>query len=187
MSILPLRPGDVPITPHAAPGGEARLTFIGRVHSVHATTVTAPKNPAKARAQGSPATLAIYAPFRPGLAGLAAFSHVIVLGWLHEARRDLIQITRPSELAPDAPVGPAGSGLAFGKTGQLKAQATGVFALRSPVRPNPISVSVARILSVDMATGLIEIDAIDLLDGTPLVDLKSYRPGIDAIPDAVVP
>ena len=177
MSTPPLRPGDVPIPPHAATAGEVRLTFIGRVHSAHATTSTAPKNPAKARAQGSPARLAIYAPFRPGLAGLAAFSHVIVLGWLHEARRDLIQITRPSGAVPHAPVG----------TGKPKAQASGVFALRSPVRPNPISVSVARLLSVDMAIGLIEIDAIDLLDGTPLVDLKPYRPGIDAIPDAVVP
>ncbi len=165
---FPLRPGDVQIAPDAAsaeilPG----LTVIGRVHSGHATTDDAPKNPAAARSQAqanrTSAWLEIDAPFRPGLVGLSAFSHIIVLGWLHQARRDLIQITRP-------------------KNGKPK----GVFALRSPVRPNPISISVARIHAVDVTTGRIDIDATDLLDGTPVVDLKPYRPGIDAIPDAVV-
>ena len=162
MAPLPLRPGDVLL--EAAPArSDASLIFIGRVHSTHASMDTAPKNPSKAREQGRPAWLEIDALYRPGLQGLAGFSHIIVLGWLHQARRDLIQITRPRDAAP-----------------------RGVFALRSPVRPNPVSVSVARILSVDVATGLVEIDAIDLLDGTPLVDLKPYRPGIDAVPDAVV-
>ena len=171
-----LRPGDVQIetTPSRS---DAILTFIGRVRSGHATRETAPKNPTKARERGAPASLEIDAPYRPGLEGLAAFSHVLVLGWLHQARRDLIQITRPTGAAPGAP----------DATGQPKAGPKGVFALRSPVRPNPISLSVARILSVDIAAGRIEIDAIDLVDGTPLVDLKPYRPGIDAVPDAVVP
>ena len=164
MPPIPLRPGDVALPPDAAAGNQAMsLTVIGHVRSAHATTANAPKNPAKARAMGTPAWLEIDAPFRPGLVGLAAFSHVIVLGWLHEARRDLIQITRPADSIPK-----------------------GVFSLRSPVRPNPISVSVARLLSVDVGHGLVEIDAIDLIDGTPLVDLKPYRPGIDAVPDAVV-
>ena len=161
----PRRPGDVPIEGAPAHSDDtATLTFIGRVRSAHATTQDAPKNPTKAREHGAPASLEIEAPYRPGLQGLAAYSHLIVLGWLHQARRDLIQITRPSDLG-----------------------SKGVFALRSPVRPNPISLSVARIVSVDIATGRIEIDAIDLLDGTPIVDIKPYRPGIDAVPDAVVP
>ena len=176
MAPLPLRPGDVLL--EAAPArSDASLIFIGRVHSTHASMDTAPKNPSKAREQGRPAWLEIDALYRPGLQGLAGFSHIIVLGWLHQARRDLIQITRPINPAPDAPDG----------TGQPEAQLKGVFSLRSPVRPNPISLSVARILSVNIATGRIEIDAIDLVEGTPLVDIKPYRPGIDAVPDAVVP
>ena len=168
-SSVPLRPGDVVLAMTPVPGDPATtLNFIGRARSMHASAQTAPKNPAEARSRtrerGDAAWLEIDAPFRPGLVGLSDFSHIIVLGWLHQARRDLIQITRPSDTAPK-----------------------GVFALRSPVRPNPVSVSVARILSVDVSTGRIEIDAIDLLDGTPLVDLKPYRPGIDAVPDAVVP
>ena len=175
----PRRPGDVPLEGSTADSDDtATLAFIGRVRSAHATTQDAPKNSTQARAQGASAWLEIDAPYRPGLQGLAAYSHLIVLGWLHKARRDLIQITRPADCARHPPVV---------EGGQPKAQPKGVFALRSPVRPNPISLSVARIVSVDIATGQIEIDAIDLLDGTPIVDLKPYRPGIDAVPDAVVP
>ena len=164
----PLRPGDVLIAVQAAqPETLPALTVIGHVHSVHVTTDDAPKNTAeartKAREHAASAWLEIEAPYRPGLAGLAAYSHIIVLGWLHQARRDLVQITRPADR-----------------------ESKGVFSLRSPVRPNPISVSVVRMHAVDIATGRIDIDAIDLLDGTPIVDLKPYRPGIDAIPDAVV-
>lgn len=178
----PLRPGDVLIAPHGANLETLpALTVVGRVHSGHATTIDAPKNPADARSKAlantATAWLEIDTAFRPGLVGLAAYSHIIVLGWLHQARRDLIQITRPKDGEPAATDG----------TGQPKVQATGVFALRSPVRPNPVSVSVARILAIDVAAGRIDIDAIDLLDGTPIVDLKPYRPGIDAVPHAVVP
>ena len=175
------RPGDVRLEAAPAPDGPT-LSFIGRVHSAHADTATAPKNPAMARERGGAATLVIDPPYRPGLVGLAAYSHVIVLGWLHQAPRDIIQITRPALSAPsvarrveDAPPAPP------------QPAPTGVFALRSPVRPNPISLSVARILSVDVAAGQIAIDAIDLIDGTPIVDIKPYRPGVDAVPDAVVP
>ena len=156
------RPGDVRVTGTAEPLGSA-LTVIGRVRSSHAGSAL-PKNPTEARATGSRAVLEISEPFRPGLVGLGGYSHLYVLAWLDEARRDLVQITRPSAQAPK-----------------------GVFALRSPVRPNPISLSVARILSVDVAAGRVEIDAIDLRDGTPLLDIKPYRPGIDAVPEAVVP
>ncbi len=157
------QPGDVRFENAPAPNGPT-LTFIGHVRSAHADTATAPKNPARARERGEAATLVIDTPFRPGLFGLAGFSHLIVLGWLHQSRRDLIQIKRPGNV-----------------------DSTGVFALRSPVRPNPISVAVARILSIDAETGVVAIDAIDLLDGTPIVDLKPYRPGVDAVPEAVVP
>ncbi len=159
------RPGDVHVVgaPDAALPG-AGLVFIGHVRTANPDIAATPKNPTKARAAGGRSLIEIAPPFRLGLEGLAAYSHVIVLCWLHAARRDLIQITRPADARPK-----------------------GVFALRSPVRPNPISLSVVRIITVDVAAGTIETDAIDLLDGTPIVDLKPYRPGIDAIPDAVVP
>jgi len=157
-------PGEVllPIDPADA-DGDAHLVFIGRIRSPWSKDAPPPKNPNEARERGGHARLEIDALFRPALLGLERFSHLIVLAWLHQSRRDALVINPPHADAP-----------------------RGVFALRSPVRPNPIGLSVARILRVDTTTGTVEIDAIDVLDGTPLVDIKPYRPGIDAIPDAVV-
>ena len=143
--------------------GDARLVFIGHICSPWREARTTPKNPTLARQMEAGATLEIAAPYRPGLKGLAGTSHIIVLVWLHQAARDLI-VLRPGHV--DAP--------------------RGVFALRSPVRPNPIGVSVARVLAIDEAEGRVVIDAIDFIDGTPLIDIKPYRPGIDAVPDAIV-
>jgi tRNA-Thr(GGU) m(6)t(6)A37 methyltransferase TsaA len=60
----------------------------------------------------------------------------------------------------------------------------GSFALRSPVRPNPIAMSVVRLLSV--ADNTLRVRGLDCLDGTPLLDIKPYFASTDAAPDAVV-
>ena len=117
-----------------------------------------------ARERGEPAALEIDPVYRAGLVGLEKFSHIIVLYWMHEARRDLI-VQSPAHLK--AP--------------------RGVFALRSPVRPNPIALAVVRLVSMNPSTGHVEIDGIDCVDGTPLIDIKPYLPGVDAVPSAVVP
>ena len=158
------RPGDVRFADADANRRTVSLVVIGRVASANRREARAPKNLAEARATGAGAALLVDPPFRPGLVGLAAYSHAIVLGWLDGARRDLIQITRPASASPQ-----------------------GVFALRSPVRPNPVSLTVVRVLGVDIEAGRVEVDAIDLLDATPILDIKPYRPGIDAVPEAVVP
>ena len=153
--LLPIDPADA--------DGDAHLVFIGRIRSPWSKDAPPPKNPNEARERGGSARLEIDAQFRPALLGLEKFSHLIVLAWLHQSRRDALVIKPPHADAP-----------------------RGVFSLRSPVRPNPIGLSVARILRIDPAGGIVEIDAIDFLDETPLVDVKPYRPGIDAVPDAVV-
>lgn len=159
-----MRRGEVRLDADPAEtAGDARLIFIGRVRSGWTETSTAPKNPTLARRADAPATLEIDAPYRPGLRGLAGTSHILVVAWLDRARRDVI-VVQPAHV--DAP--------------------RGVFALRAPVRPNPIGISVARILAIDETAGHIRIDGIDFLEGTPLLDIKPYRPGIDSIPDAVV-
>jgi len=58
----------------------------------------------------------------------------------------------------------------------------GVFATRSPNRPNPLALSVVRIVS--MENGAITVSGIDMMDGTPIYDIKPYLPHVDAIPDA---
>jgi tRNA (Thr-GGU) A37 N-methylase len=60
----------------------------------------------------------------------------------------------------------------------------GTFALRSPVRPNPIAVSVARIVGIEGCT--LTVVGLDCVDDTPLLDLKPYFASTDSVPDAAV-
>jgi tRNA (Thr-GGU) A37 N-methylase len=60
----------------------------------------------------------------------------------------------------------------------------GTFALRSPKRPNPIAVSVARLVRIEGNT--LYVVGIDCLDNTPLLDIKPYFASTDSVPDAVV-
>ena len=151
------RPGEIalPFDP-ATEADDARVVFIGRIASPWRTRADCPKNLARARERGQSATLEIDAPYRPGLAGLVPGSRAIVLYWMHYARRDLI-VQKPRH----------------------KETAAGVFSLRSPVRPNPIAVATVNILAIDEAAGRVTIDAIDCLDGTPLVDLKPWLETVD--------
>jgi tRNA (Thr-GGU) A37 N-methylase len=60
----------------------------------------------------------------------------------------------------------------------------GTFALRSPARPNPIAMSVVRLLRID--GNALSVVGLDCLDGTPLLDIKPYFASVDAVPEAVV-
>ncbi|MET0257741.1 MAG: TrmO family methyltransferase, partial [Methylobacterium sp.] len=61
---------------------------------------------------------------------------------------------------------------------------TSTFALRSPVRPNPIGLHLVRLLAIEADGAILTIDAIDLLDGTPIVDIKPYFASVDRPPEA---
>ncbi|MBN1888746.1 MAG: excinuclease ABC subunit UvrA [Thermoflexales bacterium] len=115
------------------------------------------------------AWLHILPPFAPALKQLEHFDHVRVLCWFHrfqdERFRKCTQNTPPYENAP----------------------VTGVFASRSPVRPNPIGLSTAKIISVDHAEGLVELGGLDAYDGTPVLDLKAYIPASDRVKNFYVP
>ncbi|MGB1109657.1 MAG: tRNA (N6-threonylcarbamoyladenosine(37)-N6)-methyltransferase TrmO [Gammaproteobacteria bacterium] len=60
----------------------------------------------------------------------------------------------------------------------------GVFATRAPVRPNPLGMSVVKLLSVDFEHCRLSVSGLDLADGTPIVDIKPYVPYSDSVPDA---
>ncbi|MBZ9675845.1 tRNA (N6-threonylcarbamoyladenosine(37)-N6)-methyltransferase TrmO [Mesorhizobium sp. ES1-1] len=139
------------------------VVFIGRFTSSWNARDTCPKNMRAARAAGQPAVLTVDAPYRPGLQGLERASHIIILSWLHHAPRNLI-VQKPRHAA----------------------DAKGVFGLRSPARPNPVGLHVARLVGLDIGTGRIDIDAIDVLDGTPFIDIKPYFASTDAIAEATV-
>lgn len=155
----PLRPGEVALGADPARADDASLCFIGHLRTPWSRG-TCPKNLREARERGGSFRAEIDAPFRPGLRGLAPGQAVILLYWTGAARRDLI-VQSPAHR--DGP--------------------TGVFALRSPARPNPIAVAVARCLAIDPDAGVLTLDALDAFDGTPLLDLKPWLPSVDIPPD----
>ena len=146
----------------ATTADDARLVFIGRIRSPWLKREDCPKNLRQARERGQSATVEIDPPWRRGLRGLEGTSHLILLYWMDRARRDLI-VQRPRNTP----------------------EPLGVFSLRSPVRPNPIGLGVAGLLRLDAPSGRLTIDAIDCLDGTPLIDVKPYYASTDAFADAV--
>jgi tRNA-Thr(GGU) m(6)t(6)A37 methyltransferase TsaA len=137
---------------------DAGLYFVGRIRTPWTRRDDCPKN---ARESDAVCTIAVDPRWAAALKDIETCSHVLVLYWMHEARRDLVlQVPR-----------------------HYGAQ-RGTFALRSPVRPNPIAASVARLVAVDGPT--LSVAGLDCLDGTPLLDLKPYFASTDAVPDAVV-
>lgn len=151
----PQRQGEQALPSDPADADDARLCFIGTLHTPWSRG-NCPKNLAQARERGGDFRAEVAEPFRPGLAGLVAGQAVILIYWTGLARRDIIT-QQPAH--HDAPVG--------------------VFSLRSPARPNPVALAVVRLLSIDAMTGLLTFDALDSFDGTPLLDVKPWLPGVD--------
>ena len=128
-------------------------TPIGRVRSPHASLDGMPLQPIADDA--GPSRIEITEPHRGSLRDVAGFSHVWVLAHLHET-------TGWDETVP-----------AFLDDGPR-----GTFATRSPRRPNPLGLSLAEVVAVE--PGAVVVRGLDLLDGTPVLDLKPYVPLFDA-------
>ena len=153
------RQGEVALSfDPAKTANDGSVIFIGRIRTDWTERRECPKNLVQARERGKCAIVEVDLPYRQGLAGLENFSHAYILYWMHAARRDLI-MQKPRH----------------------KDQPTGTFALRSPVRPNPIALAVVKVLNVDILRGIVEIDAIDCLDETPLLDIKPWIASIDSV------
>jgi tRNA (adenine37-N6)-methyltransferase len=110
----------------------------------------------------------ILAQYKDALFGLSDFSHVLVFYWFD---------------GNDSPEKRAM--LRVHPRGNKENPLTGVFAKRSPFRPNLVGLTVCKIESID--DGIITVDDIDFINGTPIVDLKPYMPRFDCIPDVSVP
>jgi tRNA-Thr(GGU) m(6)t(6)A37 methyltransferase TsaA len=120
---------------------------IGIIHSPHKSPQGTPIQPTAAR--GIPGTVEIHPQFLAGLESVEGFSHVILLYHF-----DRVQTTK-LKVKPF-----------------LDDQFHGVFATRAPVRPNPIGISIVRLVSVEV--NILHIEDVDILDGTPLLDVKPY-------------
>jgi tRNA-Thr(GGU) m(6)t(6)A37 methyltransferase TsaA len=117
--------------------------------------------------EGNRTFLVLNERFAPGLVSLDDFSHVMVFYWCDRNdtpdKRAFLQ------------------GYRQGKANPL----TGVFATRSPARPNPIAITTCQIISI--RENVVEIKWIDAFDGSPIVDLKPYIPRNDSFPTAKIP
>lgn len=141
-----IRPGEESVPLPAAT--DAGVYFIGRIRTPWKTRAECPRRGAH---DGPVCDIVLDDRWQAALSGLEAGQRVQVLYWMHQSRRDLtIQIPRNS------------------------GRRLGTFALRSPVRPNPIASSVVILEAIDGA--ILRVRGLDCLDGTPLIDLKPDRP-----------
>jgi tRNA-Thr(GGU) m(6)t(6)A37 methyltransferase TsaA len=140
-----LRPGEIAVA--LPPQSDATVYFIGTIHTPWRTRRECPK---RGSPDGPICSIVVDERWRMALTDLARHPHIQVLYWMHHARRDLVLQTPFSSM-----------------------QTTGTFALRSPVRPNPIASSIARLIAIEGTT--LQVRGLDCLDGTPLIDLKPER------------
>lgn len=125
----------------------AGVYFIGTIHTPWHHRAECPK---RGSLDGPVCTIVVHERWWQALTGVGDHPRIQVLYWMHQARRDLVLQT---------PM----------RTGQT----TGSFALRSPVRPNPIASSVVALVGIE--GGTLHVRGLDCLDGTPLIDLKPDR------------
>jgi tRNA-Thr(GGU) m(6)t(6)A37 methyltransferase TsaA len=114
--------------------------------------------------------LEIAPPYRAALRGLDGFSHLQVLWWCHLCDdldlRGIMEWDQPYRHGP---------------------RMLGIFATRSPLRPNPIALTAVAVTRLDPDAGRIDIPYIDAEDGTPILDIKPYHPSADRVRNVTVP
>jgi tRNA-Thr(GGU) m(6)t(6)A37 methyltransferase TsaA len=108
--------------------------------------------------------------YKTALIGLDGFSHINVLWWFsgcdNEADRSVLSEAKPYTNGPNT---------------------MGVFATRSPQRPNPIALSCAYVTNIDVECGVIGLAYLDAEDQTPVLDIKPYTPSLDRVEAPQVP
>ncbi len=107
----------------------------------------------------APGSVEVFPAFAPGLKDLDGFSHIVLLYHFHSARNSKLVVVPFLDSKPH-----------------------GVFATRAPTRPNPIGLSIVRLVRVE--DNLVYVEDLDILDNTPLLDIKPYVPEFDSHPDA---
>jgi len=124
---------------------------IGVLHCAISSTEEAPKNYDISNYTG---TITLASEYEAGLSGMKAGDTIVVLFWLHQARRDVLMV--------------------YPRGDRTRAK-RGVFTTRSPVRPNPIAVSELQLLNLEGTT--LTVRGVDVLDNTPVIDIKKRIAG----------
>lgn len=131
------------------------LRPIGTIVSPFKDPAGMPIQPAAAR--GVRGEILLFPKYVEGIQDLDGFSHIFLIYFLHKVRSSKLVVTPFLDNRP-----------------------RGVFATRAPVRPNPIGLSVVKLVEIKGNT--LTIENIDMLDGTPLLDIKPYVPAFDDHP-----
>ena len=140
-----MREGEVAVD--MPPTRDAGLVFIGRIRTPWTSREMTPR---QGRQDGPVCRLEIFEPWVPAIKGVDFYTHLEVIYWLHQSRRDLV-LQSPKN----------------------NRSTRGAFSLRSPVRPNPIGTSIVKLIGIEGSTVLVR--GLDCLDETPLLDIKPDR------------
>jgi len=143
-------PGDLRPNEEAValePASDATLRFIGTIRTPWRDRKDCPR---QGNTEGPECELVLDPVWHEGLKGLEDYDTIEVLYWLDQSRRDLVRQSPRSD-----------------------GQTFGTFALRSPVRPNPIGTSMVKLIRIEQGTLIVR--GLDCLDGTPLLDIKPDR------------
>ena len=125
---------------------------IGIIHSPFKEVEGMPIQPSGA--PGIKGTVQVFSQYSAGLKDLDCFSHIILIYHFHLSKGYALE-TRP----------------------YMEEETHGIFAMRAPARPNPIGISVVRLIAVK--DNILHIEDVDIVDGTPLLDIKPYVPDFD--------
>ena len=125
---------------------------IGIIHTPYETSIDVPIQPAFSETEGR---AEIFPEFVSGLDSLEGFSHLILLSWFHKAKDPKMKVVP-----------------------YMDSVERGLFATRAPARPNPIGFSIVELLQIESNT--IFFKGADMLDGTPLLDIKPYVSKFDS-------
>jgi len=131
------------------------LSPIGVVRSPYKVRGDAPR---QGRLTETVAEIVIGEQYRDGLYRLEERRHLFILCWFDRSSRTSLRATPPH-----------------------KGEEYGVFATRSPDRPNPVGLSLVDVLSIE--GGVLRVRGLDAIDGTPVIDIKPYSPDIDSVRD----
>jgi len=142
-----------------SPAGAARLPELVSIGVIH-TSLTAQAAPVQGRLRADlEGEILLDAAYVEGLADLDGFTHLLLLYLFHQAGSCKLKVTP-----------------------YLDSTTRGLFATRAPSRPNPIGLTVVRLLAIE--GGRLRVAGVDMLDGTPLLDIKPYVPAFDAVAEA---
>ena len=135
------------------------LTEIGRIYSPHKCQTGTPIQSSMSN-ESNISEAHIHPEFREGLSDLDGFSRIWLICWLDRSKPYRLKVIPYRDTVE-----------------------RGLFATRAPSRPNPIGISAVELLSVDIISGILQLNDIDILDDTPILDIKPYASKFDAYTD----